>query len=297
MAVGITPDISNENPYISVAEYKNAPTAINYDMLVVGGNAAAQDAELAEVILRASSYMNEYLNQNLVATQYTETQRIRYSASSGYYALHPYNSPVISLSAFYYGSNPNQLNELQDCSIAWFEGQQIIIPGDYIGWNYTSQGPLQFGGSINQSNWTFTKYTYIAGYANTEIAVATLAGDSTLTVASGVGILPGEQYRIFDGQRTERVTVASNYTYGSTTVPLVAPMLFAHGVGATFSNLPTVLKQACILITTAFIKMRGDASTTMAYTTSPAGNIPGSVRYGNDIAVALDMVNKYRRIR
>jgi hypothetical protein len=72
MAVGITPDISNENPYISVAEYKNAPTAINYDMLVVGGNAAAQDAELAEVILRASSYMNEYLNQNLVATQYTE---------------------------------------------------------------------------------------------------------------------------------------------------------------------------------------------------------------------------------
>jgi hypothetical protein len=43
--------------------------------------------------------------------------------------------------------------------------------------------------------------------------------------------------------------------------------------------------------------MRGDASTTMAYTTSPAGNIPGSVRYGSDIAMALDMVNKYRRIR
>jgi hypothetical protein len=74
-------------------------------------------------------------------------------------------------------------------------------------------------------------------------------------------------------------------------------MLFAHGVGATFSNLPTVLKQACILITTAFIKMRGDASTTMAYTTSPAGNIPGSVRYGSDIAMALDMVNKYRRVQ
>ena len=297
MAVGITPDIGNENPYISVAEYKNAPTAINYDMLVVGGNAAAQDAELSQVILRASSYMNEYLNQNLVATQYTETQRIRYSASGGYYALHPYNAPIVSLSAFNYGSDPNQLYALQDCSVAWFEGQQIIIPGNQIGWQWTSQGPLGFGGPSGQNNWTFTKYTYIAGYANTELPIATLAGDTTITVDNPTGILAGEQYRIFDGARTERVTVASNYTYGSTTVPLASPLLFAHGVGATFSNLPNVIKQACIIITSAFIKMRGDASTTMAYTTSPAGNIPGSVRYGNDIALALDMVNKYRRVR
>jgi hypothetical protein len=297
MAVGITPDISNENPYISVAEYKNAPTAINYDMLVVGGNAAAQDAELREVILRASSYMNEYLNQNLVATQYTETQRIRYSASGGYYALHPYNAPIVSLSAFYYGANPNQLNELQDCSVAWFEGQQIIIPGNQIGWNWTSQGPLQFGGSIGQSNWTFTKYTYIAGFANAQIAVPTVLGANTLTVLNPQGILAGEQYRIFDGQRTESVIVDSSYVYGSTTVPLISPMNYDHGTGAVFSNMPTAIKQACILITTAFIKMRGDASTTMAYTTSPAGNIPGSVRYGNDIAMALDMVNKYRRVR
>jgi hypothetical protein len=297
MAVGITSDISNENPYISVAEYKNAPTALNIDMLVVGGNAAAQDAELAQVILRASSYMNEYLNQNLVATQYTETQRIRYSASGGYYALHPYNAPIVSLSAFYYGANPNQLNELQDCSIAWFEGQQIIIPGNQIGWNYTSQGPLQFGGSIGQSNWTFTKYTYIAGFANTELAANTNVGATSIIVDNPTGILAGEQYRIFDGQRTERVTVGNSYVYGSTTVPLASPMVFAHGAGADFSNLPNVIKQACILITSAFIKMRGDASTTMAYTTSPSGNIAGSVRYGSDIAVALDMVNKYRRIR
>jgi hypothetical protein len=297
MAVGITPDISNENSYLSIAEYKQAPTALSISTLVVNGNQAAQDAELATVILRASSYMNEYLNQNLVATEYTETQRIRYSASGGYYALHPYNAPVISLSAFYYGANPNQLNELQDCSIAWFEGQQIIIPGNQIGWNYTSQGPLQFGGSIGQSNYTFTKYTYIAGYANTINTANTAVGATSITVEDPAGILPGEQYRIFDGANTERVTVSSNYTYGSTTVTLQSPMLYAHLVGATFSNLPNAIKEACILLTSAFIKMRGDSSTTMAYTTSPSGNIPGSVRYGNDIAVALDMVNKYRRIR
>ena len=297
MAVGITPDTSNENPYITVQEYKNAPTALNIDMLVVGGNAAAQDAELAQVILRASSYMNEYFNQNLVADEYTETQRIRYSASGGYYALHPYNAPIVSLSAFYYGANPNQLNALQDCSTAWFEGQQIIIPGNQIGWNWTSQGPLQFGGSIGQSNWTFTKYTYIAGYVNTIILANTAAGDTSFIVDDPTGIIAGQHYRIYDGARTERVTVNDNYVYGSTTVTLQSPMLFAHGAGAAFGNLPNALKQACILITNAFIKMRGDASTTMAYTTSPSGNVAGSVRYGSDIQVALDMVNKFRRIR
>ena len=297
MAIGITPDIGNENPYISVAEYKQAPTALAISTLVVGGNQAAQDAELATVILRASSYMNEYLNQNLVATEYTETQRIRYSASGGYYALHPYNAPIVALSAFNYGANPNQLNALQDCSIAWFEGQQIIIPGNQIGWNYTSQGPLQFGGSIGQSNWTFTKYTYIAGYANTPTVGNSVFGATSLEVEDATGILAGEQYRIFDGANTERVTVSDSYTFGDTTVTLQAPMKYAHLEGATFSNLPNAIKQACILITSAFIKMRGDSSTTMAYTTSPSGNIAGSVRYGNDIAVALDMVDKYRRVR
>ena len=98
MAVGITPDTTNENPYVTVDEYKAAPTAVSISTLVVGGNQEAQDAELANVILRASSYMNEYFNANLNADEYTETQRIRYSNSSGYFALHPNNSPIISLS-------------------------------------------------------------------------------------------------------------------------------------------------------------------------------------------------------
>jgi hypothetical protein len=297
MAIGITSDTFEENSYLTVQEYKNAPTSMNISALVVGGNQAAQDAELESAILRASSYMNEYLNQNLVATQYTETQRIRYSASGGYYALHPNNAPILSLSQFYYGSNPNQLNELEDCSLAWFEGQQIIIPGDYIGWNFTSQGPLQFGGSINQSNWTFTKYTYIAGYVNTVLAVDAAVGATQIVVESARGIIAGQRYRIANGQKNEYVYVSDNYVYGNLTVALQTPLTFAQDAGATFYNLPNALKQACILITSALLKMRGDSSTTMQYTTSPSGNIAGSIRYGSEIQVALDMVNKYRRIR
>ena len=58
MTTGITPDTFYEQSYLTVAEYKDAPTSIDFDNLVVGGNGAAQDAELARVILRASSYMD-----------------------------------------------------------------------------------------------------------------------------------------------------------------------------------------------------------------------------------------------
>ena len=66
MAVGVTAQTGfNEQPYITIAEYKNAPTSLDYNNLVVNGNANAQDAELSRVILRATSYLNEYLNQDL----------------------------------------------------------------------------------------------------------------------------------------------------------------------------------------------------------------------------------------
>jgi hypothetical protein len=63
------------------------------------------------------------------------------------------------------------------------------------------------------------------------------------------------------------------------------------------SNLPNAIKEACILITTAFIKVRGDNSLTMNITTQPQASLPGATRYGGEIRLALDMVDKYRRIR
>jgi hypothetical protein len=144
MAIGITNDTFSERPYLTVAEYKNAPTSIDYDNFVVGGNANAQDAELDRVILRASSYMDEYLNQNLVANRQTETQRTRFTPQ-GFIALHPNQNPVIALESFEYGPTPQLLYTLPDPSVAWFESQQLIIPISQISLNWSSQGPLGFG--------------------------------------------------------------------------------------------------------------------------------------------------------
>ena len=283
-----------ENPYLTIAEYKNAPTSIDFDNLVVGGNSGAQDAELGRVILRATSYLNEYLNQDLTAQSITETQRVRFT-NQGYISLHPHRNPIISLSSFEYGSTPNNLTTLTDPSTCWFENQQVIVPVSDSQLTYSSQGPLSFGG-VGARTPVFVKYTYVAGYVNTTIVTAT-ATQSTLTVTSGAGFIAGQSYRIYDGASSETITVASTYTFGSTTVPLTSALAFTHAAGVAIGNMPSAIKQATILATTAFIKARGDNSLTMAVTTSPSGNISGAQRFGSDLALALDMVSLYRRIR
>ena len=296
MAVGITTQHPlHENPYVTVAEYKNAPTSIDYDNLVVGGNANAQDAELKNVILRASSFLDEYLNQNLNASTQVENQRIRFTPQ-GFISLHPNNSPVISLSSFQYGSDPTNLVTLPDCSVAWFEDQQIVIPVSQLSTTWTSQGPLSFGGAYSNSQQIFARYTYTSGYVNNPIASAT-ATQSTLTVQDATGIVAGMKLRIYDGASSETVTVNSTYTYGSTTVPLASALTYTHAAGVPLGNLPNAIKEACILVTTAFIKMRGDSSLTMNVTTQAGANISGAERYGSEIATALQMIQLYRRVR
>lgn len=294
MATGITNDTFYENAYVTVAEYKNAPTSVDFDNLVNGGNAAAQDAELANVIMRASSYMDEYFNQSLIAMQNTETRRTRITGD-GSLIVHPKNVPVMALTNFQYGTTPNNLVTLSDCSQAWFEEQEIIVPLGSMSLNFSSQGPLSFGFPASNRQQMYVKYSYVGGFVNTLTGTLT-AGASTMTVADTTGIVPNQDLTIYDGASSEMVVVASNYTYGNATIPLVTPLKYSHSAVA-ISALPDAIKQACILLTSAFIKVRGDASLTMALTTRASGVNAGTNMFGNEIKLALDMVDKYRRIR
>jgi hypothetical protein len=295
MAIGLNTDTFFESPYITVGEYQNAPTSMDISNLVVGGNSAAQDAELSRVILRASSFLDEYLNQNLCATRKIETQRTRFMPN-GFISLHPNQNPIIALEAFSYGMAPNQLVAIPDPSLCWFESQQIIIPVSQMSLTWSSSGPLSFGGGGSNANQIYCQYTYTSGYVNNPIATA-VAGTSSMTVANATGIVAGQALRIYDGAKSELVYVASGYTYGSTTVTLASALLYDHAAGTTFGNLPNAIKEACILVTSAFIKMRGDSSMTMQVTVNPSGNVTGAERYGSEIALALEMVSLYRRVR
>lgn len=291
MSVGQTYDTFTESPYLTVAEYKNAPTALNVSNLVAGGNLASQDAELSTVIMRASSYMNEYFNQNLVAATNTETQRTRITPQ-GWISLHPNNSYLIALTDFQYGIDPLNLITLPDVSKVWFEQQQIIIPL-YQNW-MSSAGPLSLGFPPSNRSQIFCKYTYVSGFVNT-LCTGT-QGATTVTVADGTGVQVGANMTIYDGHLTEQVTVDSSYVFGSTTIPITQPLQYNHN-NVAFGNLPDAVKQACILLTSAFIKRRGDAAMVMQSSPRPGIRATASDMYADDIRLALDMVDKFRRIR
>lgn len=283
-------------PYLTVEEFKDAPTSIDIDNLVFNSqDPDDQDAELANVIARASSWIDTFCNQVLAATTESEQQRSRYS-TDGSIRFHPRYSPVVALTSMEYGYPPN-LMSLPDCSVAWIEDEEIIVPNATLG-TWTSQGPLQFGsiGTASGRNEVFLRYTYVNGYANTAIKTA-FAQDLFLTVEDGTGILAGEMLKIYDGQFSENVTVADNYVFGSTTVPITRQLVYDHAAGVSISALPPAVKQACILVTTAFLKTRGDSSMTMQVTTSPGTALPNADKVGQEIALAMQLLQPYRRVR
>ena len=283
-------------PYLTLAEFKNAPTAIDIDNLVFNSqDPDVQDAELSNVIARASSWIDTYCNQVLAATTETENMRGRLS-SDGTLRIHPRYNPIIAVLAFSYGNPTSQMNPIVDPSVAWIEDSQIIMPIGNLSFNYTTQGPLQFGLPMTPRRELFINLQYVAGYANTTIVSAT-AGQSTLVVSDSTGIIAGSSLQIYDGFNSELVTIASNHTYGNTTVALASPLLYSHNSGVSISELPPAVKEAAILVTTAMLKVRGDSSMTMAISNTAGQSIAGKDKMGEDIALAKELLTPYRRVR
>lgn len=297
MATAISPITRQySTPYLSLQEFKNAPTALDYGNIVAGGTQAAQDAELSNAITRASSWIDQYCNQVIGATTDTEQQRVRIRPD-GTIRLHPKYFPVVAMTDLSFGYAPTALTAVSDPSQAWLEEQEIIYPYASLPNSFSSQGPLSFGLPSSSRPEVYARYTYINGYANTTLASNVLAGATSVTVASGEGIVAGQGLKIFDGASTENVIVSSSYVFGSTTVPLTSPLLYAHSSGASFSALPAAVKEAAILVTSAYLKIRGDASLVLNVTTNPGQQLGDSQRVGSDIAHAQDLLKPFRRIR
>lgn len=285
-------------PYLTTTEYRNAPTAIDLDNLVFNSSDPdVQNSELANVIARASSWIDTYCNQVLGATKETETQRSRI-CPDGTIKFHPRYNPVIALTDFWYGNPSTNLYQAQDCSVAWIENQEIIFPYANLSTTFTSQGPIQFGFPSTSGAVVYLKYTYINGYPNTLIATAT-ATQLSLTVTDATGITAGDHLKIYDGMYSENVTVASNYVFGSLTIPLETPLLYSHNSGVSISALPPAIKEAAILVTTAMLKVRGDNSLTMGVGTLPSQTSTPQIQasIGDDMSMAQSLLLPYRRIR
>jgi hypothetical protein len=283
--------------YLTIAEYKNAPTAIDYNNLVIGGTSAQQDAELATVIQRASSWIDIYVNQPLIAQNFQEQSRTRIT-QEGFMVISPDYNNIVSLNSLSYGTVPTNMVTVDSTSLqsCWFEKSQVIYPLSQIGLTYSSQGPLSFGFPPSTRSRIYASYNYTAGFCNGNISTAT-SGQSSFTMIDPIGLTAGTVVTIYDGSMTERVTVSPTYVYGSSTVNITTPLLYTHATGVAVGNMPQAVKEAAILATTDFLKVRGDNSLTMAVTTRATSGPSVQEIIGSDLALAKQLLAPFRRMR
>jgi hypothetical protein len=287
----------NTTPYLTLSEYKNAPTAIDYSNLVNGGNSNQQDAELASVIQRASSWIDIHCNQPLSAQYFTEQQRTRLTPE-GFLVISPDYNNVVALTALSYGVTPTTLTTVDSTTLnqTWMERAQMIYPLSQLGLTYSSQGPLSFGFPPSVRSKIYVNYTYVAGFTNTFIASAT-AGSTTFTVQNPTGITANDPLTIYDGQYTETVFTSDAYVFGSSTVTVTTPLQYNHAAGVGVGSLPQAIKEAAILITTDFLKVRGDNSLSMAVTTRATSGPSVQSIIGSDMQLAVELLRPFRRMR
>jgi hypothetical protein len=287
----ISPQAST--PYLTIAEFKQAPTAIDVDDLVGGGTSAINDQELANVIARASSWIDSHCGQVLASTQDTDALRASIDRR-GFLKIHPRYWPITQVVSLSYGPVPSLMASV-DPSILWLESESVIVP--IMGISTAFSGAIQFTGNYSTTQEQFVSITYVNGFPNTELTASVSASATSLPVKDVTGFAPGMPFTIYDGSTTEYVTVGTSFTAstGSGNLP-VTGMKYPHNSTISVSALPPAVKQACIYVTSAILKARGNASLVMTQLT------PGTFQTSNpsalaDYNAAVDILKPYRRIR
>lgn len=246
------PTYANRVPYLTRAEFLAAPTGVDSSQLIPGGSTSANGAALDTLLLSASSFADQICHQVLAATADLQTGVYR-RRPDGTIRVPVDFTPLIEVTGVSVGSRPGQLSALTDLSGLWIERKVVRIPVPNI---------ARSGGDV------FAQVAYVNGYANTTLTAAAIVGATSVLVASALGIFPGLTLTLLAdaAATTEQVTVASSYVQGSTTVPLVAALTHAHGIGDALTAMPRAAKQATICLATHLVKTRGAESVAMAST-------------------------------
>lgn len=295
-------------PYVSVAEFRSAPTWIDSQDLVPGGASQRQDAELANVLLRASGWADNFIQQPLGAHVVTEQTRVR-PGRDGLMYLTPSNTPVRQVTALAYGTTPQTMQNLTDLSGTWVEDSRGIVVS-MVPHNATFNSLLQFGPVGRTDTELYVQYQYVAGYANTVLTGSVTAGSQTIAVADStgftapssgiVGPIPGSTARIWEPGYEEAVAVANGFTAGSLNIPLASPLANAHAAGAIVSEFPPEVRQAIICHAVALL-IREDVAAEEPWSGTPFGPTARRSERGGKAGGLVDhammLLEPFRRVR
>ena len=308
-----TPLLTLTQPYVSVAEFRSAPTWLDSDDLIPGGIQEQQDAELANVLLRASCWADEYAGGGtdrpwFGAHLVTEQCRSRINRN-GEVFLHPSDHPVRQVTGLAYGSDFQNMAVLADLTQTWVEDARGIVVS-LIPWRGSWTGTLEFGAVSQPGGEMFIQYQYVSGYCNTTLTSAVNAAASSLSVADSTGLqapstnllgnLSGSTARIWDPSLEEAVTVGSGFTTGALTVPLTSALAYPHAAGVVVSEFPAAVRQAIICYAVGLM-MREDETAQDPFPRTPYGptarRSSSGGKAGGLVSEAEKLLRPYRRVR
>jgi hypothetical protein len=285
-------------PYVTAAEFRAAPTWLDTDDLIPGGAAARQDAELTNVLIRASEWANNVCNHDfgLKARSVTERLRGRYNRR-GILSIHASMLPVRQVTAISIGSDPTNLQTVTDLSGLWIEhNRQILLP-----WTTPIMfGPtVQFGPPVVTGVELYVQMTYTAGFASTVLASAANAAATSISPLDVSGIMPGDVLRMWDPGVEEAVTVSSAYVPGAASVSLTGGLASAHAATASLSGMPGDIHQAVIAYAVALL-LRQDVSSEEPFAGAPYGPAARRSKKGGKSGGLVDEAQRllapYRRM-
>lgn len=298
-------------PYVTVAEFKTAPTWLDVDNLVPGGIPEQQDAELFNVLLRASAWADNWCAQRLGAHTVYEQMRCR-PDRYGTVILHPSNVPVRQVTGLAYGANFQNLTVLTDLTQVWVEDARGIVIS-LIPQRGSFFGSLEFGGFPVEGTEIFIEIAYVSGYASTTLTATAATGSNTLSVADATGFqvpfaslvanVRGSTARIWNPGQEEAVAVSS---INGNTLTLASNLANTHtpanGPGGQIgvSELPAEVHQAVVCMAVALM-MREDVSEEDPFAGSPYGPATRKSGAGGKAGGLLDnayeLLDPYRRVR
>lgn len=280
-------------PYVDNATFENAPTGIDTNLLVPGGDDAAQQAELTNILERASSDIDTWCRQRLAATTDSDEVRIKPN-KQGQLELYPRNFPVIAvLSARWIDLSAGISSSWVTVDLAGvmpLERALLIYDKNYSRYRGLGRPPL------------IVQYQYTNGYAHTQLADDAEVDASMITVDSTIGIGTAAagpagwnvdaDLLILDGSARENVTVTA---INGNVLTLAAPLQNAHTAGALITAVPAIVQEKTIEVAAGLVKKRGDGSLEMPdRTAEPAKEtmLPGSSGLDN----VLESLWPFRRV-
>jgi hypothetical protein len=260
-------------PYITVAQLDRSPISNQLKKLVPRTSDNDRNAEMARIILRLSSMINDEVGQNLAATVDTEAGKVRVD-SDGHLNIYTRSNPIVEVRSLEIGWSPTQLTAVTDLSNLILDPWRITVP------NYGRPGSR-----------LWARFVYVNGYPVTTLAAPAAAGAVSVTVADATGILPGVSVLTINDGQSEEVVIPTAVVGNVLTV---SALEFGHAAGVGVSELPATIEEATLLLLS---RLHDTWSLSMgAITTDGSGaKIPGATvkRAMCDAAV---MLNPYRRM-